>query len=151
MRRGLKILVAYDGSTQANHALSEAITLAQEMTGSVMLLRVQDAVHEALEAAREFSSMYTLLKVHGTETSLADSKPLLHTCDQELWKSGVPYEIREAVTTNIPQRIVRVAEEEDFDLIVMGARGLGGAKAWLLGSVSQRVVTEAPCPVLLVK
>jgi nucleotide-binding universal stress UspA family protein len=151
MHRGLKILVAYDGSTQANHALSEAITLAQEMTGSVMLLRVQDAVHEALEAAREFSSMYTLLKVHGTETSLADSKPLLHTCDQELWKSGVPYEIREAVTTNIPQRIVRVAEEEDFDLIVMGARGLGGAKAWLLGSVSQRVVTEAPCPVLLVK
>jgi nucleotide-binding universal stress UspA family protein len=95
--------------------------------------------------------MYTLLKVHGTETSLADSKPLLHTCDQELWKSGVPYEIREAITTNIPQRIVRVAEDEQFDLIVMGTRGLGGAKAWLLGSVSQRVITEAPCPVLLVK
>lgn len=151
MRRELKILVAYDGSSQSDHALTEAITLAQELTGSVTLLRVQDAVREALDAARELSSMYTLLKVHGTETSLEDSKPLLHTCDQALWKSGVPYEIREAVTTNIPQRIVRIASEEHFDLIVMGTRGLGGAKAWLLGSVSQRVITEAPCPVLVVK
>jgi len=60
-------------------------------------------------------------------------------------------EIREAVMTNISQRIVRIASEEHFDLIVMGTRGLGGAKAWLLGSVSQRVITEAPCPVLVVK
>jgi nucleotide-binding universal stress UspA family protein len=151
VRRGLKILVAYDGSSQADHALTAAIALAQELAGSVTLLRVQDAVSEALDAAREFSSMYTLLKVHGTEVSLADSKPLLHAKDQELWNSGVPYEIREAVTTNIPQRIVHVAAEEAFDLIVLGTRGVGGAKAWLLGSVSQRVITEAPCPVLVVK
>ena len=151
MRRGLKILVAYDGSTQSDRALTEAISLAQELTGSVTLLRVQDAVSEAFDAAREFSTMYTLLKVHGAETSLAESKPVLHTKDQELWSSGVPYEIREAVTTNIPQRIVQVADEEQFDLIVMGTRGLGGAKAWLLGSVSQRVITEASCPVLVVK
>jgi nucleotide-binding universal stress UspA family protein len=151
VRRGLKILVAYDGSSQSDHALTAAIALAQELAGSVTLLRVQDAVREALDAAREFSSMYTLLKVHGTEVSLADSKPLLHAKDQELWNSGVPYEIREAVTTNIPQRIVHVAMEEAFDLIVLGTRGVGRAKAWLLGSVSQRVITEAPCPVLVVK
>lgn len=151
MRRGIKILVAYDGSSQADHALRIAIALAQELAGSVTLLRVQDAVLEALDAAREVSSTYTLLKVHGTEVSLAESKPLLHLKDQELWSSGVPYEIREAITTNIPRRIVRVAEDEAFDLIVMGTRGLGGAKAWLLGSVSQRVITEAPCPVLVVK
>ena len=46
--------------------------------------------------------------------------------------------------------ILAVAEEEKADLIVLGARGLGAVQELLLGSVSHRVVTHAPCPTLVV-
>jgi nucleotide-binding universal stress UspA family protein len=48
-------------------------------------------------------------------------------------------------------RIIETAKTEDFDLVVMGSRGLGGIKEFLLGSVSDRVADEVPCPVLIVK
>ena len=46
--------------------------------------------------------------------------------------------------------IVSMAEEQKADLIVMGARGLGPVKEWLLGSVSHRILTLAPCATLIV-
>ena len=48
-------------------------------------------------------------------------------------------------------KIVETAKEGNFDLIVMGHRGLGRVKEFFLGSVSDRVADEAHCPVLIVK
>ena len=48
-------------------------------------------------------------------------------------------------------KIVETAKLESFDLIVIGSRGLGGIKEFFLGSVSDRVADEAPCPVLIIK
>ncbi len=48
------------------------------------------------------------------------------------------------------QVIAERAEEENFDLIVMGTRGLETTKQVLLGSVAERTVRTAPCPVLTV-
>jgi nucleotide-binding universal stress UspA family protein len=47
--------------------------------------------------------------------------------------------------------IVKLANQDKFDLIVMGSRGMGRIKEFFLGSVSDRVADEAHCPVLLVK
>jgi nucleotide-binding universal stress UspA family protein len=47
--------------------------------------------------------------------------------------------------------IVRTAREQGFDLIVVGHRGLSPVKAFLLGSVSTRIVSHAPCSVLVVR
>ena len=48
-------------------------------------------------------------------------------------------------------KIVEAAKEGEFDIIIMGNRGLGGVKEFFLGSVSDRVADEASCPVLIVK
>ena len=53
---------------------------------------------------------------------------------------GVPFE-----------EIVRVAKEEHADMIVMGAHGRSGLNRVLLGSVAERVIRLAPCPVLTVR
>ena len=54
-------------------------------------------------------------------------------------------------TGNIPKAIMRVAAEEHSDLIIMGSRGLGVVKGVLRGSVSQYIVEQSKCPVLVVK
>lgn len=46
--------------------------------------------------------------------------------------------------------LVRVAREEAFDLIVLGRRGLTPVQRWMLGSVSERVLRYAHCPVMVV-
>jgi nucleotide-binding universal stress UspA family protein len=46
--------------------------------------------------------------------------------------------------------LVRVAREEGFDLIVLGRRGLTPVQRWMLGSVSERVLRYAHCPVMVV-
>ncbi len=63
---------------------------------------------------------------------------------------GVPYQSRQKVGQPASE-IVRVAEEEGCDLIVLGSRGLSGVQAFLLGTASDCVAHHARCPVLVVK
>ena len=49
------------------------------------------------------------------------------------------------------QEILRYAADENVDLIVMGTHGRGGVSHMLLGSIAERVVRRAPCPVLTVR
>jgi len=66
-----------------------------------------------------------------------------------LREAGVSYTFRQEIG-HPADRIVRVAEHEKCDLIVIGSRGLSGVKEFLLGSVSSRVSHHAPCAVLIV-
>jgi nucleotide-binding universal stress UspA family protein len=60
--------------------------------------------------------------------------------------------IETMVTTGqVAHEIVRAASEPGVDLLVVGARGVGGFKRLLLGSVSDAVIRHAPCSVLVVK
>ncbi len=65
-------------------------------------------------------------------------------------QAGVPAEglVREGEAA---EEITKVAGEEDADLVVVGSHGAGMAERALLGSTSERVVREAPCPVLVVR
>ena len=65
-------------------------------------------------------------------------------------ESGVPYEHR-LVTGEPARTLVRLAKEEDADLIVMGTHGRTGVMRILMGSVAEAVVRRAPCPVLTYK
>jgi nucleotide-binding universal stress UspA family protein len=132
-----KILVAYDGSDFSKRALREAVDVAKKFGGSVTLLHVfWDPKLKKLE-----------------ETELRDQPTLklLDEIEKELKNMNVKYEMRSERSEDVPNVIVKIAKDEGFDCIVMGSRGMGGAKAWLLGSVSSKVVTESPCPVIIVK
>jgi nucleotide-binding universal stress UspA family protein len=137
MRDGAKILVAYDGSEYADRALSEAAEIAKKFNGSVTLLHVfwDDQVK----------------KLEGTEIRDQPTMQLLANAEKRLKASKVKYEMRSERSDDIPHVILKTVEDGGFDCIAMGSRGRGGAKAWILGSVSSRVVAESACPVIVVK
>jgi len=70
---------------------------------------------------------------------------------QELASSlGISTNIK--LASGVPaEEVLHFADSEKFDLIVMGSRGLSGVKAFLLGSVSDKVSHHAKCPVLIVR
>jgi len=47
--------------------------------------------------------------------------------------------------------VIEIAKKEHVDLIILGSRGLGAIKGVLMGSVSQKIIQAAPCPVMIVK
>jgi nucleotide-binding universal stress UspA family protein len=123
----LKILVGYDGSAQSDKALTEAIDIVEKYKGSITLVHVN------------------------WDKGENELRRLLRPVEERLKKIKIKHTIRVEQSENPPRRIVRVAVDEKSDLIIIGNRGLGGARAWLLGSVASKVIEDSPCTVLIVK
>lgn len=125
------------------------------------------ALRYGLELARKFDASLHMLHViqdPATQPWAAEgfALPLLDVVDQwqndavDRLKAAVPPDDRGRVTVECRmaspyQEILRYAAEHDVDLIVMGTHGRGGVTHMLLGSIAEKVVRRAPCPVLTVR
>jgi nucleotide-binding universal stress UspA family protein len=125
----------------------------------------RQALHYACELAKRFEAgLWVIHVVQPTTTAAVYGTPIpdeiLHpepAAQQQLEKLEIPDadQIREVVReiqTGPPfVEIVRYAKANDVDLIVMGTHGRSGIVHALLGSVAEKVVRKAPCPVLTVR
>jgi nucleotide-binding universal stress UspA family protein len=143
MKEGLKVLVAYDGSKESKDAVSAAADIAERFKGSVTVLNVYwDPSEEKYEPIVE--------QVEKTSIGDRGSIRILDNVEPLLKKRKIKFDLRMERNPNVPKTILRIAEDEGFGCIALGSRGVGGARAWLLGSVSSRVIAEATCPVIVV-
>ncbi len=141
----MRILVAVDGSDQAYEAIRAIIHFQQP--SQVILLHVIDVPAPMYptvmpEVSAEIrSSMEQAMRQDGDSllSQAAAMLPFTGAMVTKRLEVGRPADI-------IPQ----VAQEEDVNLLIMGTRGLGPIKERLLGSVSHRVLTHAPCAALIV-
>jgi nucleotide-binding universal stress UspA family protein len=136
-----RILYATDGSPAARNALAHARDLAQKYKAELFLVHAFRRI-EDFGKSPYFSELEQERKRAG-ETVIGQAMA-------ELQDSGVTVHI-EPVEGDAAEAIVNVAAVRHCDLIVMGSRGLGTFQGVLLGSVSDRVVRHAPCPVLVVR
>ena len=125
------------------------------------------AFRYGLELARKFDASLHLLHViqdSATQPWAAEgfALPMLDVIDQwqkeavDRLKAAVPADDRARVTVECRiaspyPEILRYAAERDIDLIVMGTHGRGGMTHMLLGSIAEKIVRRAPCPVLTVR
>ena len=141
-----RILVPTDFSGDADRALAYALELAQPFHASVHVLHV---VENPLAAGVWSSEIYTA-EIAGLQINLV--RDAEHRLLQSLPKVagtvvGVTREVR---TGHAAASIIDVANERSIDLIVMGTRGRTGVPHLVMGSVADRVVRTAPCPVLTI-
>jgi nucleotide-binding universal stress UspA family protein len=139
------ILVPTDFSPHAAKALELAIELAKEQGAALCLAHVYDLLPYA--TVPEGMPMYD----PGVLSQLRDDlAKLLATSKEQALKAGVERVDAKLLDGQPFREIVRLAEQLPAQLIVMGTHGRGGIAHALVGSVAERVVRKAPCPVITV-
>jgi nucleotide-binding universal stress UspA family protein len=139
-----QILVPLDFSSHSSKALDAAIELAKQFKGRIHLLHSYPIYVGAV-------SPYGIVLPESFDRDCRDAAQReIGKWSDKVNAAGVPVE--STVTPSPPvEAIERLAGEIDADLVVMGSRGLTGLKHVLLGSVAERTIRTAPCPVLTVK
>lgn len=135
-----KIIVPVDGSESADKAIKAAVEIAKSMDAELLFLYVQNINQLAINACLTDAIMRAVEEAGNEILDRAASLVPEGVKSKELRVSGSP-----------GPAVVEAASDQNADMIVMGSRGLGMIKAALLGSVSQYVVEQAHCPVMVVK
>ena len=145
-----KILLAIDGSQSADHALDFGLDLAMKYSAEVMIISVIDSPQSSLVVK---GMLYAPTSTQKYLKKLRDfHEKILLEASNKTKKISPELKVSIKLLEGRPDdKIVERAKKESIDLIVLGSRGLGGIKGFVLGSVSDRVADEASCPVLIVK
>ena len=141
----MKILLPTDFSGCAASAQASAVDLTKKLGGEIVLLHVlveTPLYGEGLLSGPKIQSVYDAHRTWAEEALEARAAELRGRGVKTSWRAnvGVPFE-----------EIVKIAGEERADMIVMGTHGRSGLNRVLLGSVAERVIRLAPCPVLTVR
>jgi nucleotide-binding universal stress UspA family protein len=141
------IVVGTDGSDTAREAVRRAIELALELGARLQVVSAYEPVSDA--RLRE-ESIVVPKDLHWMINPREDVLATLEEAAGEIRAAGVEVEMF-ARQGDPADAILDVAEERDSDLIVVGNKGMTGAKRFLLGSVPNKVSHHAPCSVLIIR
>lgn len=142
------ILVGTDGSDTAHTALGRAVELAAGLRARLAIVSAYEPVSDPRLRGEEViasKDVQWAINPHG------DVVALLEQARAEAVGAGVPEVETFARVGDAADAILDVAEEQRCDLIVVGNKGMTGAKRFLLGSVPNKVSHHAPCSVLIVR
>lgn len=140
-----KILVPVDGSPHAKKVMEHAIAQAK-MTGSS--ITVMYVVHTRVYAAAQEAGFIAIAPLMRNMEELG--KHILQEAQATGQATGITTDT--FLVHGLPaDEIIKKAEADKYDMIVIGSRGRTAAKSFLLGSVSNRVSHYARCPVLIIK
>jgi nucleotide-binding universal stress UspA family protein len=136
-----KILVAFDGSDHSRKAFGVALDLAARFKAALMVVTVAE-LPEPATVPTEIDELMHHAKAHYD----LEFKRLREAAESQ----GVEFSAELAVG-HPAEQIVNQAEQQKADMIVVGRRGLNRATRFILGSVSERIMRYAHCPVTVVK
>jgi nucleotide-binding universal stress UspA family protein len=139
------ILICYDGSENADHAISVAADLFGPAKAVVLDIGAE------LTTAESLASVSPVVPGAAFEDlNTADALARAQAGAERASQAGFAAEPRAELASPYWEGIVNVADEIDAAVIVLGSRGLSGAKEALLGSVSHAVAEHSTRPVLIV-
>lgn len=141
------IVVGTDGSETATKAVAQAIDLAGKLGAKLELVTAYEPVSQQRIKAERREAPEDLQWAIGPRE---DADATLEAAAEPAREAGVPVELY-ARQGDPADAILDVAEEVEADLIVVGNKGMTGAKRFLLGSVPNKVSHHAPCSVLIIR
>lgn len=139
-----RIMVATDGSSGANRAVDLAAELAKAVAGDLLIATVADSqlAEEAQQLARAEGGLGDALESLTSQT--------LRAAEVRARRLGVSRIELRTGGGDVAQSLIDIARGNSVEIIVLGRRGRGQLAGLLLGSVSQKLVSLAPCAVAVV-
>ncbi|BAP44491.1 universal stress protein family protein [Pseudomonas sp. StFLB209] len=141
-----KVLVPFDGSAHARHALDYVINLAGQVARplEVHVLNVQSS-------PMAYGDYLAPDMIEGVRAGLInEAMGVLNKASAQLDASGIAHEVHVDMG-NVAEQIADAVKKLGCDTVVMGTRGLGSFGGLLLGSVANRVIHDVSVPVVLIK
>jgi len=152
----MRILIAYDGSPCSDAALDDLERAGLPVKGDALIISVAEVwlppPNIETEAGRDETDEFIdqRLETHRQKGELlvAEAEAKVLTCRERLLKTLPQWNIETLATYGSPAwEILSAADQHRADLIVVGSQGLSAFSRFVLGSVSQKVLTEAGCSV----
>jgi len=140
------IVVGTDGSDTAREAVRQAIELARSVGARIDLV----SAYEPVSDARLHEALSVPEDLHWMINPREDVEATLEQAASEIRAAGVEVVVF-ARQGDPADALLDVAEERGSDLIVVGNKGMTGAKRFLLGSVPNKISHHAPCSVLIIR
>lgn len=142
------ILVGTDGSETASTAVRHAIGLARDLEAR---LQIVSAYEPTADERLLLERTQVPPDIEWTVNPRSDVLELLERAQASAREAGVSDVETFARQGDAADAILDVAEERGADLIVVGNKGMTGAKRFMLGSVPDRISHHAPCSVLIIR
>lgn len=138
------IMVATDGSGGADRAIDLAAELAKAVAGDLLIATVADS--QLAEDARQ------LARIEGNIGDVLEALTarMLKEAEARARRLGVSRIALRTGAGDVAQSLIEIAAGNSIEMIVLGRRGRGQLAGLLLGSVSQKLVSLAPCAVAVV-
>ncbi|MBE9401545.1 MAG: universal stress protein [Acinetobacter sp.] len=140
------IVVPVDGSETAYAAVAKSIEFAQAFGSKIIVVQVLSL--DPYIAAEYISAHQTNDLIERARTSILES---LDAAKAKFNQYGIEVETKILEGQVIHREIIKVAEENHADLIIIGSHGRTGLKKFFLGSVAQSLLGESHIPVLIVR
>jgi len=143
--RFARILVAIDGSANAQDALATAIDLTSRYAAELTILSIAPIVPVYLPSTSPY------LSTPVSESQVTQYQGLVEAAVKQAQGAGltaITGVCREGVVVD---EVLSFLDTHSTDLVVVGSRGLSATKRLLIGSISSALVAHAPCPVLVVR
>lgn len=157
MTKRMKLLIGYDGSTDANAAIDDLVHAGLPHNVDALVASVWDsptvppfASHDVIDRAIVGDRVVSIINQVNMQVSAESSQAseLVLSADQRLRSKFPAWHVRGVILTGNPAReLVKKAEQWQADLIVVGSQGRSAIGRLILGSVSLEVATEARCSV----
>src|SRR5215211_1339820 len=138
-----KVLLATDGSKEADLAATTAADLAEKTNSELHIVTVAEDPYLATD--------FTLHFPEAAERHRQEVQAMLDRQVERVQEAGGKVAQTHLKVGRADDKIVSLAEELGAGLVVMGSRGQGGIRRALMGSISSSVVEHAPCPVMVVR
>ena len=146
-----RIIVAVDGSAPSQRAVEFAADLAGKYGAEIALVTVVPDFAPIFDPAVGEYSRVEHLQAPKSEYGIAAAQSALDGAERSAQEMHAP-RISTTLSFGDPaKQIVAAAKKSGADLVVIGSRGYGRLKGLVLGSVAQKVLGQAPCPVLIVR